>query len=171
MTRFTTYQQQTIERIVTPERARFDLPTRQEFSRDAGVQPRLGPLNGRTLADAVVWPADERELVELVEFTSSSGVALVPRGGGTAGYGGGVPVDGGVVLDLTRLCGLVSVDPGRRCGYRPRRNPVDHPGNRTAEARRGAAPLSQQRFVCNRRRLAGPGRGWSWQSRLRLDRR
>jgi FAD/FMN-containing dehydrogenase len=111
MTRFTTYQQQTIERIVTPERARFDLPTRQEFSRDAGVQPRLGPLNGRTLADAVVWPADERELVELVEFTSSSGVALVPRGGGTAGYGGGVPVDGGVVLDLTRLCGLVSVDP------------------------------------------------------------
>lgn len=110
MTRLSTQQQQVIAKIVTPERARFDLDTRDQFSRDAGLQPRLGVLNGRILPDAVVWPEEEWEIASLVEFASSSGLPIVPRGGGTGIYGGAVPVDGGILVDLTRLSGVVDVN-------------------------------------------------------------
>ena len=58
----------------------------------------------------MVWPEEEWEIASLVEFASSSGLPIVPRGGGTGIYGGAVPVDGGILVDLTRLSGVVDVN-------------------------------------------------------------
>ena len=96
-----------IERVVSPGRARFDLATRSKLSRDDGIRPpALWGLGGRTVADGIVWPESEQQLVDLVRLARAEGIPLVPRGGGTAASGGAVPADGGLVVDLSRLSGL-----------------------------------------------------------------
>lgn len=68
---------------------------------------------GRFRADPtpVVRPGTADEVVALVAAAREHGVAIVPQGGNTGLVGGGVPLDGGVVLDLRRLDGLVDLDP------------------------------------------------------------
>jgi FAD/FMN-containing dehydrogenase len=104
-------QKLAIESIVTPERARFDVRERRVYSHDTGVLP--GPfrlLAGPSLADGVVQPETEDQVVRLVCFAVAEGIPLVPRGKATSGYGGAIPAHGGLVLDLTRLKGIVWAD-------------------------------------------------------------
>src|SRR5215469_12677693 len=104
-------QQEAIRAIISPERARFDQRERRLYSHDTGVLPKLfQPLASARLADGVAQPETEEQVVALVELAAAQGIPLVPRGRGTAGYGGAVPSHGGLVLDLTRLKGLVAVD-------------------------------------------------------------
>lgn len=58
-------------------------------------------LRGRP--DAVVLPRDAAQVQGLVQWACRQGVPLVPRGGGTGLAGGAVPVDGGIVVALSRL--------------------------------------------------------------------
>lgn len=64
--------------------------------------------------DAVLTPADTAETVAVLELCARHGVVVVPFGGGTSVVGGlsGTDVDDRpvVVLDLSRMSGLVSVD-------------------------------------------------------------
>lgn len=111
MVTLTAAHKSAIERIVSPDRVRFDQATRQSLSRDDGVRPpTLWPLSGNTVADGVVWPAREHEIVDLIRLARAEGIPLVPRGGGTAAAGGAVPADGGLVVDTTLLDGLVESD-------------------------------------------------------------
>jgi Fe-S oxidoreductase/FAD/FMN-containing dehydrogenase len=111
MSTLTRDQETVIREIVSPDRARFDLRERRVYSHDTGVlPPLLRPLAGKRLADGVVQPENEAQVAVLVEYARSRGIPIVPRGKGTAGYGGAVPAHGGLVLDLTRLKGVVSVD-------------------------------------------------------------
>src|SRR5579859_5856868 len=112
MPTITTPQQQAIEAIVSPDRARFDARERRVYSHDTGVLPgafRL--LAGPSLADGVAQPETEDQVVQLVRYAVDQGMPLVPRGKATSGYGGAVPAHGGLVLDLTRLKGIVWADP------------------------------------------------------------
>jgi FAD/FMN-containing dehydrogenase len=112
MPTITTPQQQAIEAIVSPDRARFDTRERRIYSHDTGVLPgafRL--LAGPSLADGVAQPETEEQVVELVRYALAEGIPLVPRGKATSGYGGAIPAHGGLVLDLTRLKGIVWADP------------------------------------------------------------
>lgn len=105
-------QQQAIQDIVTPARARFDRRERRVYSHDTGVLPsafRL--LAGAILADGVVQPNSEDEVVRLVRYARAEHIALVPRGKGTSGYGGAIPARGGLVVDLSRLKGVNRSDP------------------------------------------------------------
>lgn len=112
MSAITVEQQDTIRAIVSPERARFDRRERRVYSHDTGVLPTLfRPLAGSSLADGVVQPETEEQIVQLVQFARRERIPLVPRGKGTSGYGGAVPARGGLVVDLTRLKGVVAVDP------------------------------------------------------------
>src|SRR5581483_11768644 len=54
------------------------------------------------------------QVARLVAWAEAEGVPLVPRGKGSSGYGGAVPVYGGLVLDLTRLRGVVALDAARQ---------------------------------------------------------
>src|SRR6476469_962811 len=111
MPTLTAQQRQGIEEIVSADRARFDLRERRVYSHDTGVLPKLvRPIAGAGLADGVAQPDSEAHVVALVDWARREGVPLVPRGKATSGYGGAVPARGGLVLDLTRLSGLVAVD-------------------------------------------------------------
>lgn len=93
------------------DRVSTDRMERRIYSHDVGVMPPLvKPLIGKTVADAVVQPRDEREIVELVRWAGETGVPLVPRGKATSGYGGVLPVDGGVTVDFWRMRQLLAVD-------------------------------------------------------------
>ena len=79
-------------------------------------------LNDKT-ADLVVCPRDEQDVVRVAGQCARWGVPLTVRGGGTGNYGQAVPLRGGVVLDMTALDrilslehGLLTVEPGRKMG-------------------------------------------------------
>ncbi|MBI3966232.1 MAG: FAD-binding oxidoreductase [Chloroflexi bacterium] len=111
MATLTAAHQDRICEIVPSDRARFDRRERRLYSHDTGVLPSLvRPLAGPSLADGVVQPETEEQVVGLVRFARRQHIPLTPRGKGTAGYGGAVPARGGLVLDLTRLRGVVAID-------------------------------------------------------------
>ncbi len=77
--------------------------------------PRLGVLRlSRTAPDwrpeAVTWPRDEGAVAAILRTCRDAGIPVVPRGGGSGVCGGAVPVEGGVVVDLTRMGRLLEVD-------------------------------------------------------------
>lgn len=59
----------------------------------------------------VLRPASTAEVAALVVLARRHGVGLVPQGGNTGLVGGGVALDGGVVVDLRRLDRIGEVDP------------------------------------------------------------
>jgi len=81
------------------------------YSHDVGVMPPLvKPLIGKSLADGIVQPRNEAEIIELVRWANQNQVPLIPRGKATSGYGGVLPVKGGLMVDFYRMRNIVSVD-------------------------------------------------------------
>jgi FAD/FMN-containing dehydrogenase len=74
--------------------------------------PALRPLLDDKRADVVAKPGNVDELRALIAACYRAGVAVTPRGGGTGNYGQCMPIYGGVVVDLTRLDRIHSVEGG-----------------------------------------------------------
>lgn len=62
------------------------------------------------LADIVVMPADVGQLIEVARYCVANRLPVTPRGAGTGNYGQAMPLSGGVLLDLSLLAAIVSVD-------------------------------------------------------------
>jgi Fe-S oxidoreductase/FAD/FMN-containing dehydrogenase len=93
------------------DRANFRRVERKLYGHDIAAMPSLfKPLIGDTIPDAVVQPASEAELVELVKWAGQNGIPLTPRGFASSGYGGVIPIKKGLVVDFYRLSHLISVD-------------------------------------------------------------
>ena len=88
--------------IVGPGWVRSDQPSRELYGQDA-----LGQV---FLPDAVVLPADTREIAAVARWCCQTGTPIVPRGAGTGYSGGAVPVRGGIVLALERLNRILHID-------------------------------------------------------------
>ena len=89
----------------------FDLEERRIYSHDVAPIPKLiKPILGDTTATAVVQPATEEQLVELVHWANENKVHLVPRAKATSGYGGVLPVKGGVCVSMNRMRQILAVD-------------------------------------------------------------
>jgi FAD/FMN-containing dehydrogenase len=72
-------------------------------------------------ADAVFSPRDEADVIRIAAACVRHKVPITARGGGTGNYGQAVPLQGGVILDMTALDaiewqrpGMVRVGPGRK---------------------------------------------------------
>ena len=103
------------------ERVAFHEIERMLYSADLGALPGLVKKQINTLPDAVVQPDSSNDLIALMGLATKYRIPLVPRGSGTAGYGGAVPTCGGIVVDFHRLNRvldineekkLVTVEPG-----------------------------------------------------------
>ena len=89
----------------------FERRERRLYGHDIAAMPSLvRPLVGDTTPDAVAQPTSEEQLVELVRWATGRGVPLTPRGKGSSGYGGAIPVKKGIVVDLYRLRDVVAID-------------------------------------------------------------
>lgn len=79
------------------------------YSRDCwpylGLLARAGQPSLRP-PDAVVFPANEEDVIATVRWCADAGVPLVPVGGGSGVTGAAVPVHGGVAIDMKRLDAL-----------------------------------------------------------------
>ena len=62
-------------------------------------------------ADAIALPSDPAQVAAVVRWCYGHDVPVIARGGGTGLAAGAVPVDGGVVLSLERLCAVRAFTP------------------------------------------------------------
>ncbi len=62
------------------------------------------------MPDAVVFPDSAAEIAAIVRLANEYRFPVVPRGAGTGRSGGAVPIEGGVVLVLTRLNRIIEIN-------------------------------------------------------------
>jgi len=108
-----------LRRLVGEEAVRTDKLSRVEHAygksyRDL-VRIRAGYIPNPP--DAIVYPADQGQVVSLLAWAADRDVAVVPFGGGSSVLGGVEPEPGDrptITLDLARLDHVLSVDPVSR---------------------------------------------------------
>ncbi len=69
-------------------------------------------LDGK-IGQLVVMPETESEVISIASAAARHGVPLTVRGGGTGNYGQCVPMEGGVIVDVTRLNQMLEIRDGR----------------------------------------------------------
>ncbi|MGN7454168.1 FAD-binding oxidoreductase [Paenibacillus pasadenensis] len=90
--------------IVGEERLLLGEEQREKLSKDYyWYSPVLEPLLRGKRADGIVQPEAEREVAEVLAYAYRHDIPVTTRGAGTGNYGQAVPLDGGLVLDLSRL--------------------------------------------------------------------
>ena len=81
------------------------------YSRDQSEIPRmLKDILFRAEPDAVVQPLSTEALSTVVRYAASKGATIIPRGAGSSPFGGSVPVMGGLVVDMSRMDGVLGLD-------------------------------------------------------------
>ncbi len=89
---------------IVGQNVRHELYERACYSKDAG------PISFG-IADYIVQPRNEKEIQGILKFANEKNIPVYIRGGGTCAAGGGVPFnDGGIILDMTRLNKIISID-------------------------------------------------------------
>jgi len=103
-------QQQELTQVFA-SRANFEPLERRIYAHDMGVMPSMiAPLVSDPVPQGIVQPVSEEELIWLVKWSRNNQVVLTPRGKATSGYGGVLPVKGGLVVEFNRMRRLVKID-------------------------------------------------------------
>ncbi len=86
----------------------------------------LSPVLSRQLShkrgDLIVCPGNEAEVLQVAQACVAHRVPITIRGGGMANYGQSVPLQGGIVLDMSRMQQICWLKPGSarvEAGVRP----------------------------------------------------
>lgn len=96
-------------------RVTFDELERKIYAHDMGVMPSLiQPLVGNPVPDGIIQPQTEEELIDLVNLANKEKIRLTPRGKATSGYGGVLPVEGGLVVEFNRMKQIIEINPEDR---------------------------------------------------------
>jgi Fe-S oxidoreductase/FAD/FMN-containing dehydrogenase len=92
-------------------RVSFHKRERKLYGHDILALPSLvKPLLGNTIPDAVVQPENEEEVISLVRWARGNNIPLTPRGKATSGYGGGLPLKQGVLVDFYRMNRIIRIN-------------------------------------------------------------
>lgn len=92
------------------DRVRFNKVERLVYSHDMGIMPEQIRGMIQCQPDAVVQPISVDEVVALAKVAGEENIPLVPRGAGSAGFGGSIPAKAGIVVDFVRMNKILSVD-------------------------------------------------------------
>jgi glycolate oxidase len=95
-----------IKEFFTEDEFSTELAERFAYAKD--VSPL--DVSADVLPDVVVWPRTSEQVSNLVKVASEMSVPVVPRGAGSGESGGSMPVEGGVVLDLTFMKKVLDLD-------------------------------------------------------------
>ena len=89
--------------IVGAEYVSDEPETLEKYSRDYSfVQPRMPSL--------VVFPRNTEEIQGVVKYANEQMIPVTPRSSAVSFYGAGIPSQGGIILDLTRMNKILEVD-------------------------------------------------------------
>lgn len=81
------------------------------YSRDQSEIPRfLREIMFNSVPAAVVLAKSAEAVSAVVRFASSEGITVIPRGSGSSPFGGSVPVSGGIVIDVSGMDRILSID-------------------------------------------------------------
>ncbi|ULO04993.1 FAD-binding oxidoreductase [Paenibacillus sp. 19GGS1-52] len=95
---------QELTELVGIEELLLGFDQRDKLSKDYyWYSPVLEPLLRDKRADAIVIPETEEQVPLVLGFAYRHGIPITTRGSGTGNYGQSVPLEGGIVLDLSRL--------------------------------------------------------------------
>jgi D-lactate dehydrogenase (cytochrome) len=94
-----------LRRLLPPDRLSTRRADLEAASHDESTLPQ-------SLPEAVVWPSATEEVAAVIRHAHAHGVAVTARGAGSSLEGNCVPLAAGVVLDLSRMRRVVSVDAG-----------------------------------------------------------
>src|ERR1700760_584583 len=82
-------------------------------------------LDGKS-ADLIVTPRDESDVIRVAAVCARHRVPITVRAGGTGNYGQAVPLQGGVLLDISALTAIEWIRPGAlRVGAGAKMNAID----------------------------------------------
>lgn len=98
-----------LRRVIAADRLHTSAVELDLYSRDASN------LVGD--AAAVCFPVSTREVIAIVDVCRRHGVPYVPRGSGTGLAGGAVPDEGSVVVSLSKMNRIISVDLDHRSAW------------------------------------------------------
>lgn len=73
--------------------------------------PVLKPMLAGKMGDVVVQPVDANEVLAVMRYARRRSVPVTTRGAGTGNYGQCVPLEGGIVLDLSLMDKLEQITP------------------------------------------------------------
>jgi len=90
-----------LREIVGPEHVLTSYEERYCYSRDATWY--------RVIPAAVVRPHTAEEVSKILRLANEYRIPVTPRGSGTSLTGGAVPVEGGIVLDMTRMNRILEI--------------------------------------------------------------
>ena len=111
--------------VDSPSRVLTQAQTVQRLSRDFyWYSPVLKRLLDDKTAEAVIQPISTEEVVAVLGTCYERRIPVTARGAGTGNYGQAIPLQGGVVLDLSLMDtiheinadGIATIDPGTRLG-------------------------------------------------------
>ena len=95
-----------LKRIVGDRHVVFDDPDRLEpYSHDEIPDPRWAHS-----PEAVVRPADAKQIAAIMELANRLRIPVTPRGAGSGLSGGAVPLHGGIVLLTDRMNRILEID-------------------------------------------------------------
>ena len=106
-----------------PEKLKRDLATlvgednvtdslfeRRLYDHDIAPLPPEISLIFKTVPDVVVKPRKVKEVSQVIKYADENRVPIIPRGASSWGYGGTIPTNGGIVLELTELKKILDLD-------------------------------------------------------------
>lgn len=94
-------------------RVLFDPASLAKHSKDYfWYSPVLDRQLKHKLADGIVIPANEQEVEAVLSLACRHRVPLTVRGSGTGNYGQAVPLEGGIVMDMSGLNRIIEIGPG-----------------------------------------------------------
>jgi len=80
-----------------------DLPTLQKYSQDYSFVQGSRP-------SYVIFPKNTEEVQGLVKYANEHLIPLIPRSSHVSFYGAGIPTQGGIIVDLTRMNRILEIN-------------------------------------------------------------
>ncbi|HSO21115.1 MAG TPA: FAD-binding oxidoreductase [Desulfosarcina sp.] len=104
MERFTQAQIDALSGFVAPERFSTGQSNRELHIKD--ISPHRGKLPA-----GVIWPTSTEEVSAILAYTYQAGIPVTPWGAGTSTEGNPLPVNGGLVMDMTQMDKILAIRP------------------------------------------------------------
>jgi Fe-S oxidoreductase/FAD/FMN-containing dehydrogenase len=98
-------------RDIFKDRVRTDRVECKMYSYDVGALPNLvKPFLPVGLPGGVVRPENEMQIRQLAKLADKENIKLVPRGMSTSGFGGVLPEEGAIVVDISGMNRVITID-------------------------------------------------------------
>lgn len=99
-----------LTKIVGQDNAAFDDNEMRGYASDMASIPRVFRKISTSMPDAVVRPGSTDEVSAILSFAMGNKIPVIPRGTASSALGGVLPTKGGIIIDMTRMNKIVSVD-------------------------------------------------------------